>query len=66
MKVVDPVCKMELEKENTKFMTEYMGQMYYFDSEACLLEFEDDPEEYAEVIAGRIYRQYGERLDGSE
>jgi len=66
MKVVDPVCKMELEKENTKFMTEYMGQMYYFDSEACLHEFEDDPEEYAEVIAGRIYRQYGERLDGSE
>ncbi len=66
MKVVDPVCKMELEKESTKFVSEFMGQLYYFDSKTCQHEFDDDPEAYAEVIAGRMYGAHGERLDGSE
>lgn len=66
MKVLDMVCGMELEKENTKFVSEFMGQLYYFDSLACQREFDDDPEAYAAVTAGRMYGDHGERLDGSE
>lgn len=66
MKVVDPVCRMEIDKESTKFVSEYMGQLYYFESEICQREFDEDPEAYAEVIAGKIYGEHGERLDGSE
>jgi len=66
MMVLDPVCRMELDKESTRFASEYMGHIYYFDSKTCMHEFEDDPEAYAEVIARRMYDEYGERLDGSE
>jgi YHS domain-containing protein len=66
MMVLDPVCRMELEKESTKYASEFMGHIYYFDSMNCMHEFEDEPEAFAELIPSRMYDEHGERLDGSE
>ena len=30
MKVIDPVCKMELEEKEARFKSEYKGETYYF------------------------------------
>ena len=66
MKVLDPVCRMELEKENTKFASEFMGHTYYFDSNTCKREFDDNPKAFAALMTGRMYDELGERIDGSE
>ena len=43
---IDPVCKMEVDEKRSKFRSEYEGRNYYFCSEECKQEFEEDPEEY--------------------
>jgi YHS domain-containing protein len=45
-KVVDPVCGMEVETENTAKAT-YKGQTYYFCSEDDKAKFVKNPEQYA-------------------
>lgn len=46
MKVIDPVCKMELEDKLAAHKSEYKGKTYYF----CSLEhkkmFDKEPEKY--------------------
>ena len=42
----DPVCGMEVDPATAKWKTIYKGAVYYFCSEACLREFERDPEHY--------------------
>lgn len=66
MIAVDPVCRVEVNTEDTKFISEYRGRTYYFDSPGCQQEFENDPEAYAEPILERVYDEHGDRLDGSE
>jgi YHS domain-containing protein len=66
MMTVDPVCGVEINKEDTRFIVEYRGRIYYFDSPNCQQEFENEPEAYAEPIPDRVYDEYGDRLDGSE
>ena len=40
----DPVCGMEIDKDNAGASTEYEGQQFYFCSDDCLKEFEANPE----------------------
>ena len=42
----DPVCTMKVDEEATEFTSEYDGTTYYFCSNACKEEFENDPERY--------------------
>jgi YHS domain-containing protein len=42
----DPVCGMDVDTEHAQFTTEHDGQVYYFCSRGCMLEFQDDPGRY--------------------
>jgi YHS domain-containing protein len=42
-RVVDPVCGMEIERARAAGMTDFGGVRYYFCSESCKKQFEDDP-----------------------
>ncbi|MCE5313777.1 MAG: YHS domain-containing protein [Armatimonadota bacterium] len=66
MMVTDPVCMMEIRKEDVKFTSEYRGQTYYFESDHCRRVFEDNPDEYVGVIPEKVYGDHGRRFDGSE
>ncbi len=45
---IDPVCKMEIDKEDAGAETDYKGSKYYFCSEDCKESFDKAPEKYAE------------------
>ena len=50
---VDPVCGLKVDKydaESDQFTSEYEGEMYYFCSHECELEFDDDPERYLDPL----------------
>jgi YHS domain-containing protein len=66
MLVRDPVCESEVFSENTKYITEYNGQFYYFESRQCQAMFEQNPEGYATPIPDRVHDIHGDRIDGSE
>ena len=42
----DPVCGMSVDEGKAAGKTGYAGQMYYFCSRGCMLDFQDDPEKY--------------------
>ena len=43
----DPVCGMKTEESDAAATSEYKGTTYYFCSEDCKEEFDEDPESYA-------------------
>jgi YHS domain-containing protein len=43
---IDPVCGMQVDKQTTTFRAEHNGEIYYFCSRGCMLEFEEKPEKY--------------------
>ncbi len=45
-KVVDPVCKMEVDPATAPAKSEYQGKTYYFCAVSCKREFERNPEKY--------------------
>ncbi|MCK4322194.1 YHS domain-containing protein [candidate division WOR-3 bacterium] len=45
---IDPVCKMEVDKESTELKSEYKGKIYYFCAPGCKKAFEEAPEKYLE------------------
>jgi YHS domain-containing protein len=47
MKVVDPVCKMEIDSNQAAGKVEYQGKTYYFCAPGCKKAFEDAPQKYA-------------------
>lgn len=47
MRVVDPVCGMEIEAEKAAAQLEYQGKTYYFCMPGCRDRFQADPEKYA-------------------
>lgn len=47
MKVVDPVCGMEIEAETAAAKAEYQGKTYYFCMQGCRDKFVADPAKYA-------------------
>jgi YHS domain-containing protein len=50
--VKDPVCGMEIDKQNAAAKVEYRGQTYYFCSPGCKAAFEKDPEKYLRAEEG--------------
>jgi YHS domain-containing protein len=47
----DPVCGMEVNDKNAEFQTQFAGKKYFFCSEECRKEFEQQPNEYVETAA---------------
>lgn len=45
-KVIDPVCKMEVDPATAPAKAEYQGKTYYFCAPGCKVAFEQDPERY--------------------
>ena len=43
---IDPVCGMEVDKEQAVGKSEYQGETYYFCSTGCKAAFDKDPEKY--------------------
>lgn len=48
---VDPVCKMDVEVETAKYVSEYKGEKYYFCSAGCQKEFEENPPRFINETA---------------
>jgi YHS domain-containing protein len=48
---IDPVCGMDVNENNAPAKTEYNDVTYYFCSQNCRDEFEEDPEEYISSAA---------------
>lgn len=47
----DLVCGMEVSSEETRFFTDYNGDMYYFCSAECKRGFDDHPDRYIQEKA---------------
>ncbi len=45
--VTDPVCGMQLNREDVTEQGEYRGHTYYFCSDACRNKFDADPAQFA-------------------
>lgn len=45
--VKDPVCGMMIEENDAVATSDYRGQRYYFCSDDCKVEFDENPAEYA-------------------
>ena len=45
-KVIDPVCKMNIDQANAAAESEYKGQKYYFCARACKIAFDRNPDKY--------------------
>ncbi len=50
MKVMDPICRMEIESELAAYKSEYKGKMYYFCGESCKKRFDENPEKYLKAV----------------
>jgi len=50
-KVVDPVCGMEMKKEDATTSTSYDGEVYYFCAFQCKEEFDRSPASFARKVA---------------
>jgi YHS domain-containing protein len=47
----DPVCGMRVDEKRAEFQTQFAGKKYFFCSEECRKEFEDQPQDYVETAA---------------
>ena len=45
--VIDPVCGMQLDDQQTAITSQYMNRTYYFCSLGCKQQFDNDPQRYA-------------------
>lgn len=48
-KITDPVCKMEIDQQGSKYSLEYKGKKYYFCSEGCQKKFDIDGDKYVGI-----------------
>jgi Ala-tRNA(Pro) deacylase len=48
-KVTDLVCGMDIEDQNAWGRSEYRGETYYFCSQRCKMEFDDNPQAYLQA-----------------
>jgi len=46
MKVIDPVCKMQIEDAKAAATSQYKGQTIYFCASGCKAKFDSEPEKY--------------------
>ncbi len=42
----DPVCNMDVDENNAKYVTEYKGKKYFFCAPGCKAMFDRDPEKF--------------------
>ena len=42
----DPVCNMDVDEKNAKYVSEYKGKKYFFCAPGCQAMFERDPEKF--------------------
>jgi Cu+-exporting ATPase len=42
----DPVCGMQVDTDVAQWKSEHDGQMYYFCSKGCMLDFNEDPQKF--------------------
>ena len=47
-RVIDPVCGLEIDSEQTAIQSKFEGQTYFFCSTTCAREFEKHPREILE------------------
>jgi Ala-tRNA(Pro) deacylase len=47
--VTDAVCGTDFDKQNAWGRSEYRGETYYFCSQRCKMEFDDNPEAYSRI-----------------
>ena len=47
----DPVCNMEVSEETTVATSQFEDQKFYFCSQSCKEQFEEDPELYLDTVA---------------
>ncbi len=40
--VIDPVCKMSIDRDSSQFSSQYNGQAFYFDSQQCKDQFDEN------------------------
>ena len=45
-KVKDPVCGMSVDPAKTKYKSEFKGATYYFCSDHCKTQFDQNPEQF--------------------
>lgn len=50
--VKDPVCGMEFDESQAVGQSSYQGRSYYFCSEDCLQQFNQNPDEYVGTNTG--------------
>lgn len=43
---IDPVCGMDVDTATSMLSLEYDGTTYWFCGKGCLLDFQEDPEQY--------------------
>ena len=43
----DPVCNMEIDEQSAAGRSQYQGETYYFCTESCKDEFDQNPQQYA-------------------
>ncbi|MBN2545820.1 MAG: YHS domain-containing protein [Spirochaetes bacterium] len=43
---IDPVCKMEIDENNSEYESSYNGKTYYFCADSCKEKFDNNPEKY--------------------
>ncbi len=46
---VDPVCNMQMDEDEAEDTSLYKGKTYFFCSEDCKAEFDQDPERYIQA-----------------
>jgi len=42
----DPVCNMEIDEQSAAGRSQYQGDTYYFCTESCKNEFDQNPQQY--------------------
>lgn len=50
---LDRVCGMWIDKETAPFRSTWRGETYYFCSQPCKKQFDQDPERYMKGFEGR-------------
>lgn len=49
--VRDPVCKMEVDEQQSPVQSKFQGQTYHFCSQECKDKFDQNPQEFARKSA---------------
>ena len=63
--VIDPVCGMQLDDQQTAITSQFMNRTYYFCSLGCKQQFDNDPQRYAGSPAWDAeHEASGERMSG--